>query len=273
MKDGGNPLDENPTVRQLVSEAVSTAARIPIDYSAVPDEVWDPANLATKWNTAITISESFCSAFGVPSAVRRAELFDAAAKLGDRPTSGALREFFIHVNAWGYGPTGYGVFRTNAVRDGNPKLKARPEAWSDFDLHAGAALATLRSHGHAAAYYYLFNKKIGGVHGWGPAFFTKFLYFADPANQEGGSGGAQILDNVLDGWVRSLTGDPPVGAGIAKFKTWSWTTPEYAFYVALMNRIAKDKSAERADFVEATLFNARTRHGRHLAAARHNLTA
>ncbi|HWB34565.1 MAG TPA: hypothetical protein VHA75_00925, partial [Rugosimonospora sp.] len=109
------------------------------------------------------------------------------------------------VNAWGYGLAGYAAARTRAV------VKAEDHR-SEFITSASRALAILRDAGAVPAYYFLLNRSTGHVSSWGPAFFTKFLYFADPRNQPGGSGGALILDQVMDGQVRRLVGDLAVDA-------------------------------------------------------------
>jgi hypothetical protein len=133
------------------------------------------------------------------------------------------------VNAWGYGKTAaYGHSRTQRIIQ-----------HKQFIASASQAAALLRDGQPVEAYFYLNNE--GHVPGWGPAFFTKFLYFAG-----GAAGRALILDARLANAVNHLT--PAAG-----FKRTGWTTPQYAYYLTLMNRIATDRGVH-PDHVEAALF-------------------
>lgn len=81
------------------------------------------------------------------------------------------------------------------------------------------------------------------LHGFGPAFFTKFLYFSTP--------GALILDKRLATAVHKLSGLPYLITKDAR--ALAWTPYRYAVYLHWMRQ-----TAERADvspeMLEVTLF-------------------
>jgi hypothetical protein len=62
----------------------------------------------------------------------------------------------------------------------------------------------------------------------GPAFFTKFLYFASSDSDQR----ALILDARLAAAVRRLSGSNSVPGSAA------WRTPKYALYMAYMDKVA-----------------------------------
>jgi len=186
-------------------------------------------------------------------AIRRSDVFEVASRL----PSGALdeqqaAELLVNVNAWGYNRTGYGAWRTK-------ELLAQP----GFPRSATRALDILRTAGPAVAYYFLYNsakdgsRDEGHVQGWGPAFFTKFLYFADPENQPRAVRSrptALILDVYMARAVNRTAPSKPLG----HFRDNGWTTPQYAFYITLLDRLATEqRSSDNAltpGIVEAILF-------------------
>lgn len=253
-----DPLAGDATVRAKVASAEESArhaaAALPGTETGADD--WKPRNAEALWNQALAVQPSLGSLCGgelhldsspgsTDPRMRREDLLSLANELGDQPDEASLVEFVVNINAWGYGLSGYAKYRTDAVINGD---RVR------FADSARRALAILNAHGPVAAYYFLLNNSAGHVSGWGPAFFTKFLYFADARNQpESKEAGALILDQIMDGQVRELVGDPAGRPGLGKFRRGAWTTGEYAFYVALLGHIGKARKL-RADRVEAVLF-------------------
>jgi hypothetical protein len=132
------------------------------------------------------------------------------------------------VNAWCYGRSGYGAWRTRRILD-----------LVDVGRRLTAAVATLDADGPLEAYYQLNND--GHLHGWGPTMFTRFLDVAD----QRGSDRALGLDAALARAVNELV--PGCGLGAA-----DWGTAEYAFYLGLMHRIAAEAGVA-PPMVEAAL--------------------
>jgi hypothetical protein len=172
---------------------------------------------------------------GVDSLTRSRVVDEVAAALdADEPV-----QALAWCNAWGYGNRGYGVSRHNAIVADKARAATRLEV----------ALEHIRDQKPLDAYYALRNEKVARLKGFGPAFFTKFLYFADKAihrNEREDVGRVEplILDAVVARQLRrlKLPGFSPKSAG--------WNTSEYAFYLGFANAIT---SGPR-DRVEAELF-------------------
>ena len=79
--------------------------------------------------------------------------------------------------------------------------------------------------------------------GFGPAFFTKFLYFCTLA--------ALILDNRVANAVHSLSGLPHLVSG--KGRSLAWTPYRYAVYLHWMRQAADAVGAE-PEMLELALF-------------------
>lgn len=247
-------------MRNKVAEARRQAQDCEINEAALP---WGPGtsqDFAKAFDSPIRVVKPFLAdkrlATSVASTGRvcRSDLFAIAAPMTEELSPREAVAFAVNVNAWGYGPTGYGYSRTRKTFDyGDAEAGTR----------AAEAIRILRACGPAAAYHYLYNKganesgATGHVRNWGPAFFTKFLYFADPGNQPAAKPEhptALVLDQFLAAAVNTLTPTHPVG----KFKKNGWTTPQYAFYISLLNRLASDVSTDTepvsGGMVEAVLF-------------------
>lgn len=132
------------------------------------------------------------------------------------------------VNAWCFGPSGEGPWRTRRILD-----------LADVEARLEAAVVSLDGDGPVEAYYRLNNE--GHVHGWGPALFTRFLDAADRREDERALG----LDQVLARAVNGLVADCDLGPA-------DWATSEYAFFLALLHRIAREAGVP-ATVVEAAL--------------------
>ncbi|HEY4099049.1 MAG TPA: hypothetical protein VGM33_26215 [Baekduia sp.] len=97
--------------------------------------------------------------------------------------AGELLGAFVVSQVWGYGRSGYGPFRVRRILD-------QPEA----DLHVRASYDELCDDGPVAGF-----AAFSGEHrlrGLGPAFFTKFMYLADPSRR------ALVLDEYVLTWLR-----------------------------------------------------------------------
>jgi hypothetical protein len=81
------------------------------------------------------------------------------------------------------------------------------------------------------------------LHGYGPAFFTKFLYFSTP--------GALILDNRLANAVHQRSQLPHLVT--SKRQSLAWTPYRYAVYLHWMQQTAQRADTEPG-LLELTLF-------------------
>lgn len=129
----------------------------------------------------------------------------AAVRAAERSESWA--EAFVATQVWGYGGIGYGPHRTRQVL-------ARPNA----DAVLTETVSLLVDEGAVAAY-----EALNTLHGLGPAFFTKFLYFVGLALPEvkgprppdprpsAGRGPTPTRDGSRTcAWLRVVRSDRPV---------------------------------------------------------------
>lgn len=185
----------------------------------------------------------------VPAALRsgagvsRSDVFDLAA-------TGDWVSVFAASFIWGTGRIGYGPHRYREIVQGTDgrlgeMLTAAVHAAQE-DVIAGYA-----------QFYGGFDPKsraAANAQGWsridnfGPAFFTKFLYFTTP--------GALILDNVLARRVHDLAQIPYLVAG--KNRSVQWSPYRYAVYLKWMQQNASRIDAE-PDELELTLFTLTSR--------------
>ncbi|MDH6199091.1 hypothetical protein M2272_005758 [Mycobacterium frederiksbergense] len=172
--------------------------------------------------------------------VSRGDVF-AIAETGD------LADVFTASYVWGTGRIGYGPRRYRDIVESTA---------GQLDLML--ARAAEASSEHPVAGYAMFY---GGdspesrapanhepwcrIEGFGPAFFTKFLYFTTP--------GALILDNVLARKVAALSGMPHLVTRAGKSRAWS--PYRYAVYLHWMRQAAQELGCS-ADELELTLFTA-----------------
>jgi len=206
----------------------------------------------------------------------RAVLLEQGRALHPSSSDDELRSFLWLVNAWGYGTSGRGAARTRPVAE-DPQ----------FPVSARLVLGVLHDTSRttrAVDAYYLLNNSLH-VTGWGPAFFTKFLTFADPSNQpdfptdpagEPDSSGGHLPALILDRWMATVANyHLPVEVPqrvtrktpLATFRASGWTTPQYAYYLRLMSRLASQEPLKsspydgRAVAVERALFDAARNRG------------
>ncbi|MYS54947.1 hypothetical protein GTW46_33660 [Streptomyces sp. SID6013] len=132
-----------------------------------------------KWTAVTPWPTTFADRAAAESAsVSRADVVTAV-RAAERSESWA--EAFVATQVWGYGGIGYGPHRTRQVL-------AQPRA----EAALTKSVSLLADEGAVAAY-----KALNTVHGLGPAFFTKFLYFVGLALPEVKGPRPLILDRTL----------------------------------------------------------------------------
>jgi hypothetical protein len=173
----------------------------------------------TPWPTAFPNQ-----AAPVPALVSRA---DAVAVASAAAHSDDWTQAFVASQVWGHGPIGYGPTRTAAIL-------AHPAAASAL----AEAPPLLRTGNVTAAY-----ERLNAVPDLGPAFSTKFLYFAAQALPETPEPRPLILDSVLARVLRRYVtrlgheSGLPWSAPIAQ-RIWAagnWSPHRYSVYLAWMS--------------------------------------
>jgi hypothetical protein len=170
--------------------------------------------------------------------VSRGDVIDVAAEPVDASTNWRL---FCMSFVFGYGLSELGPARFRRII-----RRTTPEQISAI---VGEARQRLNTCGSLAAYDYLrYSDWRGRVPVWGPAFFTKLLYFA---NTSGEGLIALILDHQMARIVRRLSGIRYLVTGGRNYRR--WTAYRYGVYLAWMHLVAEELDV-RADFLEYALF-------------------
>ena len=149
---------------------------------------------------------------------------------------------FVLAMAWGSRRKSYGPYRVSVMLAGDRNQRpigevlagARAEVFqSDSDSHVDNAVAGYR----------VMARKIEMC---GPAFATKFLYFASPRETR-----APILDGVVAAWLRRHDVTTAVGRPISAT---SWSEGEYRSYVEFCRSVASDLGVLDLGFLEYLMF-------------------
>lgn len=211
-----------PDFAEFLAAGSAEAAATSVREDLLPLAFQDPAAHGIGLVRAWRAEESPLSAeFKESGSISRGDLFDFAERARERP--GSWTQLLVNTFGWGWGGTSLGPSRLARV------LEATEAQIVEDNL--AKAVATLDSDGAVAAYWDLNNSSRYYLKHLGPAFFTKFLYFA-------AAGGPRlaprplILDKIVAVRVNGLLGR----AG--RLATGGWSTRDYAFYLALMDRLA-----------------------------------
>jgi hypothetical protein len=163
-----------------------------------------------------------------------------------RPAADLLVASFI----WGWGAVGYGPRRLRDIR-----AAAGSQLESSLQRALDAVNTDLASPDPIAGYACLYGgnddrdraapgrEPWSRLRGFGPAFFTKFLYFCAP--------GALILDNRLANAVHNLSQLPHLVTGDRR--SLAWTPYRYSTYLHWMAQTARTVGVEPG-LLEVTLF-------------------
>ncbi|MFD7409539.1 hypothetical protein ACFV7R_44605 [Streptomyces sp. NPDC059866] len=186
---------------------------------------------------------------GGRAAVSRAQVM-AVARAG--AVSSSWRETLVASYVWGQGGNGYGPHRLGQILHG-PSVQTQ----------LARAVAMLADEGAVAAYRSL----RGAIPGLGPAFFTKFLYFAGAARLELPGPRPLILDQRIARVVRAYAIRVGQKAGLAEPAglagwLWSdggWTAHRYDIYLGWMHAATGQLAATThwpfaPDLLELALF-------------------
>jgi hypothetical protein len=181
--------------------------------------------------------------------ISRGDVFDIADRArpgGDLDASDLFTASFL----WGTGTTGYGASRYREIKEiAGDGLEASLRQALDQAYSTGPVPDPVAGYAELyGGYNYRQRAKAGEgdtsrIHKFGPAFFTKFLYFSTP--------GALILDNVLANAVKRRSGLEHLVTRRGHSK--EWTPYRYATYMHWMRMTAESLGVE-PDVLEVTLF-------------------
>ncbi|MGN9778797.1 8-oxoguanine DNA glycosylase OGG fold protein [Micromonospora sp. H33] len=202
---------------------------------ALPGELAAVTVHIDRWRAALP-PDAWPGRFPETGVVWRRDVFAVADAW--RAGEATPRQLLSAVLMWGYGPIGYGPWRTARSLEGDP----------DGTRHAldGLRAPILDEDVLRTAYRRLRDPKESRLPRLGPAFFTKLLYFA---GYRRGAGGLQplILDSVV---ARRL----PAGSGVSRPS--AWLTEEWLSYLSWAAGQAHRRGIEPEE-VEMALFHDR----------------
>ncbi len=155
--------------------------------------------------------------------------------------SDANWQLFCTSFVFGYGTYGVGPARLERI--------FKETLPADLCTAIAEARRRLKECGPLSAYDYLRGKDMRGkIPYWGPAFFTKFLYFADIPGE---TGRALILDNQTAWMVTQLSRMEHLVD--QRNRSERWTAYRYGVYLAWMTTVSGQLQV-RPDFLEYALF-------------------
>jgi hypothetical protein len=138
---------------------------------------------------------------------------------------------------WGYGPVGYGPWRTKRVLDSNEQAGER----------LAEVAQTVAAEGVLKGFRNIAAKPLKHL---GVAFGTKYLYFVSLAQPEGdeiGSAIAPVLDDVVRRWMAANAGVP--------LRIHYWNAKDYERFLHLLDQWGARLDLRR-DEVEELIFRA-----------------
>lgn len=208
-----NQADVSSDVLRRVRESLATGKPVE-QHSILLGEGWQADGSPLRMHGGPLSGES---------SIARRQLFE----LGDacRDSGSDVLALFVASYAWGTGRTGYGAYRCAKILEGNAGA---------VEERLAEGLRRASQEGTLAAYYFFNNRSEGRIFGYGPAFFTKFLYFGMRGGTRRSGPKPLILDKVLATAIRELS------LGKLKLPNFNFTTTQYATYLSYLRRISKD---------------------------------
>lgn len=178
--------------------------------------------------------------------IYRGDVLDIGTRV--REETAPPKDLLVASFIWGTGPTADGPHRLRQILNaaGNG---LEPALQHVIDMTFADPESPDPVAGYAQLYGGYENRAAPGAQPWdrlrgyGPAFFTKFLYFVAP--------GALILDNRLAKAVHGLSDMPNLVT--ADGRSLAWTPYRYAVYVHWMRQTAQAIGV-RSDLLEVMLF-------------------
>ena len=154
---------------------------------------WSGENAEKKYPKVFQLS-GFVTSIASNEKISRADVFNAfdSVRKGRSPEERvkAMGEAFVAAMAWGFRPNSYGPFRTNEMLENSKPNQERDDAltilleiFDELKSESGRPIDA-------------YKKLSGKITRLGPAFGTKFLYFASSEDDR-----APILDAVVANWL------------------------------------------------------------------------
>ncbi|WP_062301063.1 8-oxoguanine DNA glycosylase OGG fold protein [Demequina subtropica] len=150
---------------------------------------------------------------------------------------------FVTVLQWGYGTGGRGPSRARKMLTGGLHDAARARAYDPTVADKLAESVAVARTGDPREAYLQLARGSGKISGFGPAFFTKWLYAVSAQGDPRAATALPILDELLQTWIARESGTE-LRYGDAD---------DYARYVDILDAWAAEAGAARID-VELAIF-------------------
>ncbi|MGP5725410.1 8-oxoguanine DNA glycosylase OGG fold protein [Arthrobacter rhombi] len=186
-----------------------------------------PIQVASRWNTA-TWSRQFPAhqAFFDGLKTDRLNRHEAVQHIGRINNETEAVEAFLLAMLWGYGPVGYGAFRTRRILDEPGAYQALLEvaqtAQTEGGLEAFNLICARR------------DQNRGYLKWLGPAFGTKFLYFATAAVAP--QQATPVMDAVVRRWFAKHAPDHQLIVDV-------WHQPSYKVFLDCLEAWSSELTA------------------------------
>lgn len=162
----------------------------------------------------------------LPDQVGRQDVVDVFAEVTDEASA---VDAFVAAMVWGFGPVGYGAWRTQRI------LKVNPDAGQRLLSIAGTTAAK----GGVEGFHEMAKAPLKYL---GVAFGTKFLFFAAEASPK--QVAAPVLDQIVRTWLADNLG--------CKLDIWSWRRPQdYRRYCEKLQEWAEARGLTSGQVEEA----------------------
>ena len=193
MRISSLPVEASERLNLLHIAFVESGADYESQWTYLDSSEWSGNNAAEKYPKVFEHS-GFVANLASTKRISRSDVFSAfdLVREGQSPEEKitALGEAFVTAMAWGFRPNSYGPFRTNEMLTNSKQGQKRSDALTIlFEI-----FDELKSDSSKPIDAY--KKLSGKITRLGPAFGTKFLYFASDLGNR-----APILDAVVANWL------------------------------------------------------------------------
>lgn len=265
--DADEVLGEGPLSQAQVEPFRAWASEALKDASSVEQFVEEhPVNVnAARWHGFLDASPRLMTVIDERGAIRRRDVVEVAHE------SARSRRWIplLHASfAWGQGKNGYGPARLTQIHDAAARADVNIE---DALREAVAAMEA----GTAVDGYKRLRKRVPWL---GPAFYTKFLYFAGAASPPAAGPSPLILDAVVASQVRAVVAaryaarhsDSRHVSDAEPLATWLWSSGgwsphRYGVWLSFANAATAQLRSEipvwssKADAFELAVFDKQLR--------------
>lgn len=243
MRISSLPVEASERLNLLHVAFVESGADYESQWTYLDSSEWSGNNAAEKYPKVFE-HRWFVANLASTKKISRSDVFHAfdLVREGQSPEERlkTLGEAFVAAMAWGFRPNSYGPFRTNEMlmnmSGETPRRDARTillEVFDEFKMDSGQPIDA----------YVKLSRKITGL---GPAFGTKFLYFASSEADR-----APILDAVVANWLWKYGVRDSKGKWLSPIP---WKRANYQRYLDFCDEACRELQVTDRGLIEYLMF-------------------